>query len=88
MEHKINKMKNLLLEKLPEEGLIDMGIGSAALFRSDKPYKKKPQLYQPHIILLAQGKKKIFLGDKEFLYDPYNYFVQTVSPARRMRGGD
>ena len=78
MEDKIDAMKNILLKKLPEEGILETGIKGAALFRRDKPYKKRPQLYNPQIIILAQGKKNIFLGDEQFTYDPSHYYVQTV----------
>ena len=78
MKDKIDILKNLMLEKLPAEGFIDMGIGIVGLFRSDKPHEKKPELYDPHIMILAQGKKKIYLGDKEYIYDSEHYFVETV----------
>ena len=78
MNSKIDIMKNLLLEQLPSEGFIDMGIGTVGIFRSDKPHTKKPALYDPHIVIVAQGRKKIFLGDKEYIYDSEHYFVETV----------
>jgi AraC-like DNA-binding protein len=71
-------LKNLLLEKLPSESVIKTKVDGLDLFRIDKSFKKKPQLYNPQIILLAQGRKRIFLGDKQYEYDPLHYYVQTV----------
>ncbi|ORC35383.1 hypothetical protein B4O97_09430 [Marispirochaeta aestuarii] len=78
MNTTILTMKDILLEKLPAEGIIETGIKGVGLFRRDNPYKKRPQLYNPQIILLVQGKKNIYLGDKTFVYDPQHYYVQTV----------
>lgn len=71
-------MKELLLERLPTEGFVVTDIKGVGLFRRDAPYKKRPQLYQPQIILLAQGKKNIYLGGQSFVYDPEHYYVQAV----------
>ncbi len=78
MSDKIDQMKEILLTKLPAEGVKESGIKGVGLFRRDTPYKKRPQLYNPQIIMLAQGKKNIFLGEQQFTYDPFHYYVQTV----------
>lgn len=73
-----NVFRNLLLEKLPSERIVKTEVDGLDLFRIDNSFKKRPQLYGPQIILLAQGKKRIFLGDRQFEYDPGHYYVQTV----------
>lgn len=70
--------KQLLMNLLPEEGSCEVGIKRVYAFRRDTPYKMKPQLNNPQIIILAQGQKNIFLGDKTYLYNTDNYYVQTV----------
>ncbi len=79
MKEHIKQLRDSISTHLKDKEFIDMGIGNAALFQSTKSYESKPKLYHPHIMLLAQGKKIIYLGGKEYLYDPYHYFVQTVS---------
>ena len=71
-------MKRLLLEKLPKENVVNTVIDGVGIFRIDKSFKRKPQLYAPQIILLAQGKKRIYLGGKQYEYDPCRYYVQAV----------
>ena len=78
METGINIMKELLMNKLPAQGVTGTGVDGVELFRIDKPFKKKPELYFPQIILLAQGKKKIYLGEKSYEYDSGRYYVQAV----------
>ena len=78
MENKINTMKELLLEKLPVQNVIKTGVEGLGLFRIDESFKKRPELYPPQIILLAQGRKRIFLGENTFEYDSCHYYVQAV----------
>ncbi len=78
MDNKIDEMRKILEKKLPAAGIFDSGIKGVGLFRRDSPYKKRPQLYNPQIIILAQGKKNIYLGEESYVYDPSHYYVQTV----------
>ncbi len=78
MESKISLMKEILLEKLPSENVLKTGVEGLGIFRIDKSFKKRPELYLPQIILLAQGKKRIFLGEETFEYDSCHYYVQAV----------
>jgi AraC-like DNA-binding protein len=48
------------------------------LFRSDKSIPRRPMIYEPSIIIIAQGHKIVYLGDEVYRYDPYNYLVLSV----------
>ncbi len=78
MNKKTEQIKELLLKQLPKEGILDTGIQGVGIFRIDNSFLKRPQLYNPQIILLAEGKKSIYLGEKHFIYDPLHYYVQTL----------
>ena len=78
MDVKRATMKSLLEQKLGSEGLVETGVKGVALFRRDNSYRTRPQFYNPQIIMLAQGKKNIYLGDKQYVYDPQHYYVQTL----------
>lgn len=78
MEDRIGRMRALLLDRLPCENVIKTDVPGLALFRIDHSFKKRPQLYSPQIILLAQGRKRVYLGDRKFEYDPRRYYVQAV----------
>jgi AraC-like DNA-binding protein len=37
-----------------------------------------PVVYQPKIVIVGQGRKRGYLGDKVYQYDPFNYLVLSV----------
>ncbi len=78
MEEKIQLMKELLLKKLPAQNVVKTRVNGVGIFRIDQSFRKRPELYLPQIILLAQGRKRIFLGERTFEYDSCHYYVQAV----------
>ncbi len=78
MQDRMGEIQQLLLKRIPEENVVDTLVPGVTLFRIDHSFKKRPQYYSPQIIILAQGKKRIYLGDKTFEYDPRRYYVQAV----------
>ena len=49
---------------------------------------RTPVVYQPKILIVGQGRKRGYLGDKVYRYDPFNYFVLSVPiPAECEMGG-
>jgi hypothetical protein len=40
-------------------------------------------VYQPKIVVVGQGRKRGYLGDQVYRYDPYDYLVFFV---RELRG--
>ena len=37
-----------------------------------------PMVYHPNIIIVGQGRKRAYLGDEVYTYDPFNYLVLAV----------
>ena len=57
----------------------DSGIKGCRSFQTGYPLCETGRsCINPQIILLAQGKKNVYLGDKRYVYDPEHYYVQTV----------
>lgn len=75
---KSTKMIELLNDLIPEEGLIQNVIDKVDLFRITASTPRLPQCYDPGIIVLAQGQKRAFIGDEEFIYNPMNYLVLSL----------
>lgn len=48
------------------------------LLRSDRPLSRTPVLYEPGIVVVAQGRKRGLLGDEAFIYDDRHYLVVSV----------
>lgn len=47
-------------------------------FRSSKPTTIQSVVYEPSIILVAQGRKQAYLAGKQFTYDPKHYLITSV----------
>lgn len=78
MEQKIDKLRSLILERLPQDQIAETGVEGVTIYRRDHPYEKKPLIYKPQIIIMAQGRKNIYLGGEKYTYDENHYFVQTL----------
>jgi hypothetical protein len=55
-----------------------MPVPGVALMRADAPLPRSPFLYTPSIMVVAQGRKRVWLGDESFDYDGDNYLVLAV----------
>ena len=73
-----NRMIELLNELVPGEGVRENVVDKVNLFRITSASKRQPQTYDPGILILAQGQKRIFIGDEVYLYDPLHYLVLSV----------
>lgn len=63
---------------IPEDGVLTTSIPGLRIFRTTDAMERKPMSYEPQIIIMAQGRKVIFLGDEMYTYDPFNYVVLSV----------
>ncbi len=66
------------MELLPSDMKMQTSVNGVNLIRRETPYEAVPLVYKPEIILMAQGTKNVYLGDKIYTYDKNNYFVVTV----------
>jgi AraC-like DNA-binding protein len=78
MEANRKKMVELLEQLTKGEGMQPSAIDGVTLMRSNGPYPRSPVLYEPSIVIVAQGRKHGYLGDQSFTYDARNYLVLTV----------
>jgi AraC-like DNA-binding protein len=78
MNQGLETMKALLLELLPSDANVATKIPGVDLVRREQAYDPKPLMYRPEIILLAQGRKNVYVGEQVYTYDANNYFVLTV----------
>lgn len=72
------KLVDLLNTLVPDEGIQEQIIEGVSLFRISEPFERTPQKYNPGIIFLAQGQKRIYIGDDTYTYDPLNYLILSV----------
>ncbi len=53
-------------------------IPGLSLFRRDEPTGPISGMYEPSICLMAQGAKRVLLGDDSFVYDAHHYLITSV----------
>ena len=53
-------------------------IPGLTFFRHDEPSEIRTGMYEPSISLVAQGAKRVMLGDNTFVYDASHYLITSV----------
>ncbi len=72
------RLASLLNEVAKEEELQPTLIHGVQVYRRSQPLARTPTVYHPHIIIVGQGQKRAYLGDKVYTYDTFNYLVSSV----------
>lgn len=57
---------------------LETAIPGLALRRFESPTDPASYLHDPSICLVAQGAKRVLLGDEEYVYDANNYLITSV----------
>jgi len=74
-----NRRMTVLLSSLARaEGIHPTAIDGVQLMRASQPIPRSQVLYEPGIVIVAQGRKRGYLGDQVFTYDAHNYLVLSV----------
>ncbi len=60
------------------EGWQPSNLPGVSLLRVTEACPRGPVVYEPSIVILAQGRKIGYLGDRVFTYDAHNYLVLSV----------
>ncbi len=53
-------------------------IPGLSLFRRDEPTELTSIIYEPRICVVAQGAKRVLLGDETYVYDPHHFLITSV----------
>jgi AraC-like DNA-binding protein len=72
------RLARLLDEVAVHEGRHPTLIDGVRVYRRSQPLPRAPMVYDPHIVIVGQGRKRAYLGDQMYTYDPYNYLVLSV----------
>jgi AraC-like DNA-binding protein len=60
------------------DGIHQTAVGRLSLIRAARPNELMPGVYEPSLCLIAQGSKRVILGDEVFVYDRARYLVASV----------
>ncbi|MCP4023195.1 MAG: AraC family transcriptional regulator [Desulfobacteraceae bacterium] len=68
-----------LMDQLVEkDGFNYTSLCGVKIFKASQYLPREPLCYEQGIIIVAQGSKRVFLGDNEYEYNEDNYLVLTV----------
>ena len=67
-----------LIERHCHRDFMPTAIPGLTLSRANAPTELSPAMYYPLLCVLARGRKRIFLGESEFFYDPDCYLVASL----------
>lgn len=67
------------IARLTDQGeLRTTAIPDLSLFKREAPTDAMSGMYEPSICVIAQGAKRVILGDDTFVYDPHHYLLTSV----------
>lgn len=72
------RLATLLNEAAVDEGIHPTMIEGVAVARHSSPLPRTSVVYEPVIVFIGQGRKRSYLGDQVYVYDPSTYFVLSV----------
>jgi len=73
-----NRMAALLRGLAPDEGYNLTALPSVRVLRANRALARTPVLYDPGIVIVCQGRKRGYFGDRLYLYDEQHYLAVSV----------
>ena len=78
METALEALRKSIARWTDKGELHTTAITGLSLFRRDEPTEPLSGMYEPSICLIAQGAKRVLLGDDTYVYDPQHYLITSV----------
>jgi AraC-like DNA-binding protein len=75
---RIADLAALVSRHIGRTGMVSTPVARLALFRADEPTVPLPAVYDASLCLIAQGAKRVSLGDQSFIYDTAHYLLVSV----------
>ena len=72
------RLAELLAPQITADGFSPSPLPGVEYMRAVVSTPRHPIVYTPRIVVIAQGHKRVWLGDKEFVYDPDHLLVLSV----------
>lgn len=72
------RMVALLSALTPMEGYTQTPLPDVRFLRSNRPLARAPVLYEPGVVIVCQGSKRGYLGDRVYVYDAQHYLAVSV----------
>lgn len=75
---KITDLAALIMEHAPQPGMAGTAVRRLSLIRADRPTVPVPSVYEASLCLIAQGSKRVSLGEDSVVYDASHYLLVSV----------
>ncbi len=73
------QIKQLIENRISEDGLMETGIKGVQLFRVSEPLRCAPAVYQPTVNAIVNGSKEAILDGERYVYDNSKYMCCSIS---------
>lgn len=71
-------IKQLIEDRVHEDGLVETGMKGVQLFRVTAPFPCVPAVYEPTVVAIVTGAKEAILDGKRHVYDSSRYLCCTM----------
>jgi AraC-like DNA-binding protein len=78
MESALIELRKSIARWTEQGELLTTAIPGLSLFRRDEPTDPISNMYEPSICVVAQGAKRVILGDDTYVYDAQHYLITSV----------
>ena len=78
LESAIAALRGRIARLTEKEELHTTAVPGLSLFRREEPTEPISGMYEPSVCLVAQGAKRVLLGDDTYLYDAHHYLITSV----------
>jgi AraC-like DNA-binding protein len=72
------QLAQIITQHAPQTGMYGTCLPRLSLFRSDQPTLPIPSVYEASLCLIAQGAKRVSVGDRSLVYDTAHYLVVSL----------
>ena len=76
---KTKQIKQLIENRISEDGLVETGVKGVQLFRVSEPIRCSPAVYQPTVFAIVNGSKEAILDGERYVYDNSRYMCCSIS---------
>ncbi|GGB72942.1 AraC family transcriptional regulator [Shewanella inventionis] len=74
----MNEIAKLMAQLAPKEGVNDTYLSGVRVFRGSQYASRGPLCYSQGVLIVGQGKKRVYIEDQTFDYDRQHSLVMTV----------
>jgi AraC-like DNA-binding protein len=75
---KMEQLAAIMVRHAPETGMYGTAVPCLSLFRADRPTLPIPSVYDASLCLIAQGAKRVSIGEHSLDYDAERYLIVSV----------